>query len=167
MFDLTLPWWELILRGGGIYLTVILLLRISGKRELGQLTPFDFVLLMLISEGASNALTAGDDSWLAAVIVITTMLLLNAGLGYMTARHARVERWMEGRPRFLIREGRVLYAALRKETISNNELMAALRQNGCFRPSQVEYAILETTGEISVKKRDDDGDEAPPSKNRP
>lgn len=167
MFDLTLPWWELILRGGGIYLTVILLLRISGKRELGQLTPFDFVLLMLISEGASNALTAGDDSWLAAVIVITTMLLLNAGLGYMTARHARVERWMEGRPRFLIREGRVLYAALRKETISNNELMAALRQNGCFRPSQVEYAILETTGEISVKKRGDDGDEAPPSKNRP
>jgi len=121
MFDLTLPWWELILRGGGIYLTVILLLRISGKRELGQLTPFDFVLLMLISEGASNALTAGDDSWLAAVIVITTMLLLNAGLGYMTARHARVERWMEGRPRFLIREGRALYAALRKETISNNE----------------------------------------------
>jgi uncharacterized membrane protein YcaP (DUF421 family) len=165
MFNLTLPWWELILRGGGVYLTVILLLRISGKRELGQLTPFDFVLLMLISEGASNALTAGDDSWLASVIVISTMLLLNAGLGYLTTRHARVERWMEGRPRFLIREGRVIYATLREESISNNELMAALRQNGCFRPSQVAYAILETTGEISVKKRGDGDDDESPSKN--
>ncbi|HEY4136075.1 MAG TPA: YetF domain-containing protein [Alphaproteobacteria bacterium] len=154
MFNLTLPWWELILRGGGVYLSVILLLRLSGKRELGQLTPFDFVLLMLISEGASNALTAGDDSWAAAVIVITTMLLLNAALGILTTRFARMERWMEGRPLFLVRQGRVLYETLRRESISNNELMAALRQNGCFRPSQAEYAILETTGEISVKKRD-------------
>ena len=60
-----------------------------------------------------------------------------------------------------MREGRVLYAALRQESISNNELMSALRQNGCFRPSQVEYAILETTGDISVKKRGDDSASSP------
>ena len=80
------------------------------------------------------------------MIIISTMLLLNAGLGYMTARHARVERWMEARRRFLRREGCILYAALCKQTISNNELIAALHQNGCLRPSQVEYTILETTG---------------------
>ena len=86
------------LRGGGVYLTVVLLLRLSGRRELGQLTPFDFVLLMLISEAASNALTAGDESWAAAVIAITTMLLLNTGLGLLTTRYTRIEHLMAGRP---------------------------------------------------------------------
>jgi uncharacterized membrane protein YcaP (DUF421 family) len=68
---------------------------------------------------------------------------------------------MEGRPRFLVRQGRVQYRTLREESISNNELMAALRQNGCFMPKEAEYAILETTGKISVRRRDGAGDCAP------
>ena len=162
MFDLTLPWWELMLRGAGVYVMVLGLMRISGKRQLGQLTPFDLVMLMLISEAASNALTAEENSWLGALIVVTTILLLNLAIGLVTTRWTRAERWMEGRPRFLLREGRVHYRTLREESISNNELMAALRQNGCFTPSQAQYAILETTGKISVKRRDAGDDPCAP-----
>lgn len=161
MFDLTLPWWELVLRGAGVYVMVLGLMRISGKRQLGQLTPFDLVMLMLISEAASNALTAEENSWFGALIVITTMLLLNLAIGMVTTRWTRAEHWMEGRPRFLVRQGRVQYRTLREESISNNELMAALRQNGCFMPKEAEYAILETTGKISVRRRGGAGDCAP------
>ena len=153
MFELTLPWWELVLRGGGIYVMVLLLLRISGKRELGQLAPFDLVLLLLISEAVSPALTGGDESWIGAAIVIAIMLLLDAGVGLLS-RWRPAERAIEGRPRFLLRGGRVDYRMLRSEQITRNDLLAALRAQGCFRPSQAEYAVLETSGKISVKKRE-------------
>jgi uncharacterized membrane protein YcaP (DUF421 family) len=109
MFSLIVPWWELVVRGAVIFLSVLLLLRLSGKRQVGELTPFDLVLLLLISEAASPALTNDDKSWTAAVIVIGTMLLLNA----------------------------------------------LIRAEGCNRPSQIEYAVLETSGKISVKKMTD------------
>jgi len=153
MFDLTLPWWELVVRGGGLYLMVLLMLRVSGKRELGQLAPFDLVLLLLISEGISPALTAGDESWTASAIVVTTMLLLNAGMGLLS-RWRPAERVIEGRPRFLLRDGHVDYKTLRSEQITHNDLLSALRENGCFKPSEAEYAVLETSGKISVKKRE-------------
>lgn len=153
MFELALPWWELVIRSGGIYLMILILLRISGKRELGQLAPFDLVLLLLISEGVSPALTAGDESWSGAAIVVATMLLLNAGVGLLS-RWRPAERVIEGRPRFLVRDGHVDYKTLRSEQITHNDLLSSLRENGCFRPSEAEYVVLETSGKISVKRRE-------------
>jgi len=152
MFSLTVPWWELALRGGVVFASVLLLLRLTGKRQVGELTPFDLVLLLLISEAASPALTAKEDSWTGSMIVIATMLVLNLVIGRLASRSRRFERWLEGRPQFLIRRGRVQYRALRREAVTKNDLMMALRAEGCNRPSQVEYAILETSGKISVKK---------------
>jgi uncharacterized membrane protein YcaP (DUF421 family) len=154
MFELAVPWWELILRGAAIYVTVLALLRLGGKRQVGELTPFDLVLLLLISEAASPALTASSDSWLAVTIVIGTMLLVNFAIGRLTMRSRQFENLVEGRPRFLVRNGRVDYDTMRGEGISYRELLGALREAGCFTPKQAEYAVLEASGRISVRKRD-------------
>jgi uncharacterized membrane protein YcaP (DUF421 family) len=142
-----------MVRGGAVYATVLALLRLGGKRQVGELTPFDLVLLLLISEAASPALTAKADSWLAATIVIATMLAVNYGVGIVSSRWRRFEDAVEGRPQFLVRNGCVDYAAMRRESVSHRELLSALREAECFTPRQAEYAVLEASGRISVKKK--------------
>lgn len=154
MLELAIPWWELVARGAAGYATVLALLRIGGKRQVGELTPFDLVLLLLISEAASPSLTANADSWLASSIVIASMLALNVALGALSLRWRRVESVVEGRPQFLIRHGKVDYRMLRRESISHRELLSALREQGCFSPRDAEYAIVEASGRITVKTRD-------------
>lgn len=154
MLELALPWWELIARAVAVYVTVLVLLRLGGKRQIGELTPFDLVLLLLISEAASPALTGKADSWLAATIVIVTMLTLNFAVGYASLRWRRFENGVEGRPHFLVRNGKVDYRRMRKEAISHRELLSALRDASCFTPHQAEYAVLEASGRISVKKQE-------------
>ena len=151
MFDLTLPWWELAARAALIYLGVLLLLRLLGKRQFGELGPFDIILLLLVSEAASNGLGGGDLSLPGAAILIVALLLLDWLIGKLAVRFTRVERALEGRARFLVRRGRVDYAVLREEGITHNELLAAVRSNGCFSPKEADYAVLEPTGSISVR----------------
>jgi uncharacterized membrane protein YcaP (DUF421 family) len=146
-------WWELILRGVAIYVVVLLLLRLTGKRQVGQFTPFDLTVLLLVSEAVSTALNVSEKSILAAVILVATLLGLNAATGWVASRSRRVESIIEGKARFLIRNGRVDYKTLRKESISHRELLVALRREKCFTPHQAEYAILEPSGSISVRKR--------------
>lgn len=155
MFALSIPWWEFVARGVIIYLAVLLLLRLTGKRQVGQFTPFDLVLLLLISEAVSNSLSGDDDSITGAVISVTTMLVLNQVLGWITTRSVRFERLIEGRPQFLIESGHVQYDVLKRESLSKNDLLAAIRREGCFTPDEVEYAVLETSGRISVRKKGD------------
>lgn len=152
MFTLTVPWWDIILRAAIIYAGLFALIRVAGKREVGELSPFDLVFLLLISEMVSPSLTNGDNSLAAAFIGLGTLLALNTLVTFLTSRFLRIERVLEGRPEFLLRNGKVDYRALRKEGLSNNDLMAALRENGCMRPSEAEWAVLETSGRISVKK---------------
>jgi uncharacterized membrane protein YcaP (DUF421 family) len=153
VFALSLPWWELLLRAIVVYAMVLLLLRISGKRQIGELTPFDLTLLLLISEGASNALRAQENSLTGAGLVIMSMLIMNWGMGKLSVRSKRFERLVEGRPQFLIRNGVVDYAAMRRESVTHNELLKAIRGQQCSSPHQVDYAVLETDGVISVCKK--------------
>lgn len=153
MFQLSLPWWELLLRGAAVYLMVLLLLRLSGKRQVGDLTPFDLVLLLLISEGASNAIRADENSLTGAALAIAAMLAVNWAMSRLGVRSKRFDRLVEGRPRFLIRNGLVDYDALKREAITHNDLLIALRQHDCFSPHEAAYAVLETDGSISVRKR--------------
>jgi uncharacterized membrane protein YcaP (DUF421 family) len=152
MFEPIVPLWEPVVRGLLIYLAVLLLLRFTGKRQVGQFTPFDLVLLLLVSEAVSNALSGGDNSITSGVITMATMLVANIAVGWITTRSVRLERVLEGRPQFLIKNGRVDYKVLRREMLSKNDLLAAIRQEGCFSPGEVEYAVLETSGRISVRK---------------
>ncbi|MEX0808975.1 MAG: YetF domain-containing protein [Dongiaceae bacterium] len=153
MFELELAWWEPVARAAIIYLAVLLLLRLTGKRQIGDLTPFDILLLLLISEGVSNALNGGDTSLVGGGMTVTTLLALNWTIGGLATRWRRFDRALEGRPQLLIRDGKVDYALLRQESISNNELLAALRSAACFTPHQAEYAVLESSGQISVRRK--------------
>jgi uncharacterized membrane protein YcaP (DUF421 family) len=153
MFSMTVSWWEIAARAALIYVALFVLIRITGKREVGEMTPFDLVFLLLISEQVSPALTGGDQSLAAALIGLGALMGLNLGVTYIAAHAVRAERVLEGRPRMLIRKGKVDYRTMRREAVSKNDLLAALRENGCFWPSQAEWAVLETNGAISVRPR--------------
>jgi uncharacterized membrane protein YcaP (DUF421 family) len=152
MFELSLPWWELLLRGTVVYVMVLSMLRLAGKRQVGSLTPFDLTLLLLISEGAANAIRADENSITGAALVIAAMLALNWAMGKLGVRFKAFDRLTEGRPRFLIRNGVVDYDAMRRESVTRSELLMALRAHECLSPHQAGYAVLETDGSISVCK---------------
>lgn len=155
MFTLQIPWWELLLRGSLVYLALFLISRLSGKRQVGQLTPFDLVLLLIISNAVQNAMVGPDTSLLGGFIVALVLILWNRLLGYLSTRSRRMERLIEGRPEVVVHRGHVYEDVLHRNDISLDELRAALRRNGAFDLSEVEYALLETNGALSVKKRDD------------
>jgi uncharacterized membrane protein YcaP (DUF421 family) len=154
MFDLELPLWEPFVRAVLVYCGLLILLRLTGKRQVGELTPFDIILLLLISEGASQALHGGDRSVTGGALLVVTLLAMNWAISKLGSHWRRFDRALEGRPCMLIRDGRVNYGLLRKESISHNELLAALRSAGCFTPHQAEYAVLESSGQISVRRKD-------------
>lgn len=154
MWELSLPWWHFVLRGVIVYASLLLLLRLTGKRQVGQLTPFDMALLLLISNALQNAMNGGDNSITAGLILALTLIVLNLGVGWLTSRSHRAEQILEGRPEVLMHRGHVYQDVLARQHLSQEDLKAALRQSGCFEFSDVEFAVLEINGAITVKPRD-------------
>src|SRR3954451_2174919 len=103
----TIHWWELILRSALVYLFLVIVLRISGKRQVGQLAPFDLVLLLVLSNAVQNSMTAGDNSLIGGLISATTLVGVNYGIGIATFRSKKLEAIIEGRPQVLIHNGRL------------------------------------------------------------
>ena len=153
MFDLAVPLWELVLRAIAVYGFLLLMLRLTGKRQVGQLAPFDFVLLLILSNAVQNSMNAGDNSLVGGLVSAATLVALNYLTGLATFRSRRVEKLIDGEPELLIHEGRLFPKALARAQISEHELYAALRQNGCTTPETVALAMLETNGVISVVPR--------------
>ncbi|CAG9170585.1 DUF421 domain-containing protein [Cupriavidus pinatubonensis] len=151
MWNLSAPWWEFVLRGLIVYGAVLALLRVSGKRQIGQLTPFDLVLLLVISNAVQNAMNAGDNSVTAGLILAVTLVVANGVLGYVTWRSRKLEIFVEGRPQLLVHDGKVYQDIMRREHISFDDLNKALRHAGCNSVTDVHFAILETDGTVSVK----------------
>lgn len=158
MWDLSVAWWELILRGILTYFLLLLLLRLTGKRQIGQLAPFDLVLLLVLSNAVQNAMNGGDNSYTAGVISAVTLVGLNYLIGMATWRWKWVEGMIEGKPTLLIHNGRIDEHALRHEQLTHHELMSALRRTGCTDIGQVHVAILENDGQITVLPFRDRGD---------
>lgn len=147
---LSAPWWHFVLRGVVIYVLVIVLVRLSGKRALGQFTPFDLILLILIGNAVQNGINGGDNSLTGAFIMATTLVALNYGVAFLTSRHRRMERVVEGVPVVLARDGRLFPAMLKRELVSTSDFKEALRMNGIEDVDDVQLALLETNGTISV-----------------
>ncbi len=156
LFELAAPWWMFVLRAGVVYLFLLALLRISGKRQVGQLAPFDLVLLLVLSNAVQNSMNAGDNSLLGGLISATALVALNYGVGYLTARNRLVERIVDGRPEVLIRDGQLFEQVMQRAQLSHHELHSALRQAGCCEVEEVSLAILEINGAISVIQRRQD-----------
>ena len=153
MWNLTVPWWELIIRGVVVYAFLLILLRITGKRQVGQLAPFDLVLLLVLSNAVQNSMNAGDNSLLGGLISAVTLIFLNFIVGSLTFRNKKLEAFIEGRPQLIIHDGKIFEDVMARAQLTHHELNAALRQSGCASPEHVQMAILENNGAITVVPR--------------
>ena len=153
MLDLAVPWWELVLRSAVVFAVLLVLLRLTGKRQVGQLAPNDLVLLLILSNAVQNSMNAGDNSLVGGLISAGTLVALNYGVSRLVLRSKTVERFVDGRPQILVRDGVLFDAALAEAGITRDELDGVLRQNACGSPREVQLAILETNGSISVQLR--------------
>ena len=150
MWHLSLPWYEFVVRGVLVYVFLLVLLRITGKRQIGQLAPFDLILLLVLSNAVQNAMNGGDNSVLGGVISATTLVVLNWGVAFVTFRWKRLANFVEGSPVILVHNGHVDQKAMAKMMVTMHELNAALRSAGVSGPECVHVAILENNGNISV-----------------
>jgi len=153
MWQLSISWWELIVRVVIIYAFLLVLLRLSGKRQVGQLAPFDLVLLLVLSNSVQNAMSGGDNSVLAGLISAGALVLVNYLVGLATYKSKRLEALIEGRPEVLIHNGKLFTEVMEREKLTHHELNAALRAAGCACIEEVHFAILENNGVISVQPR--------------
>jgi len=159
LFHLSAPWWVFVLRAVAIYVLVMVLVRMSGKRAVGQFTPFDLVLLILIGNAVQNGINGGDNSLTGAAIMATTLIALNYLVALVTSRSRRAEELVEGVPVVLARDGKVFERMLREQLVSDADFHKALRQHQVSDVSEVALALLETNGSISVVPRQDGGSE--------
>lgn len=151
MFQLSVAWWEIIIRSVAIYVFLIAILRLTGKRQIGQLSPFDLVLLLVLSNSVQNAMNGGDNSLIGGIISAVTLILLNYIIGRLTYKNKFMEAIIEGRPQVLIHDGKLFEDVLEREQLTRHELNAALREAGCATIEEVHFAVLENNGKISVK----------------
>ncbi len=150
MWRLAQPWWEFVLRGLLVYGFLLIMLRLTGKRQVGQLAPFDLVLLLVLSNAVQNSMNAGDNSVAAGYILVATLLAANSLMSWLTSRSKRAETLLEGRPQLLVHNGELDEVMLASEHITRHELMAAVRQAGLTDLADVRVGILETNGRINV-----------------
>lgn len=154
MFELAMPWWEFVLRASIVYFILLAMIRASGKRTMGQFTPFDMLLVVLLGNAVQNALLGEDTSVGGGLLLAATLITLNWVVGLVSARSARVEALIEGSPVLLARDGKVYRDVLRKELISRADFDKALREAGCTEVDDIRSAVLETNGHITIIKRD-------------
>lgn len=140
---------EIVVRATIVFLLLLLLLRLLGKRELGQMTPFDIVTLIVLGDLVQQAVTHNDTSLTGAVLAAGTFALLAFLLGWIGFHFRPARRWFEGEPRVLIRDGTVLERNLVRDRIAISDIESEMRLAGIARIDQVAWAILEPSGRIS------------------
>lgn len=148
-----IPVVEKVIRSVAVYIFLLFAFRVAGKRQLGQMTAFDLVVLLIISNVIQNALIGNDNSLGGGLLGATAILLLNAVVAWLTFRYKRVERLVEHTPTVLVSHGRILRENLRRERLSLPELRGALRLEGVVSLRDVRYVILEEDGHLSVIRR--------------
>lgn len=153
MWNMSVPWWELVLRSVAVYAFLLVLLRLTGKRQVGQLAPFDLVLLLVLSNAVQNSMNAGDNSLVGGLISAATLVGVNLLVGLATYRSKRLEAVIEGRPEILIHNGKLFTDVMARAQLTHHELDSALRQAGCSSVEEVHAAILENNGSITVTPR--------------
>jgi uncharacterized membrane protein YcaP (DUF421 family) len=146
---------QIVLRTGVIYLLVLVGVRLSGKREVGQMTPFDLTLLLLLSNSVQNAMTGPDTSLLGGAVAAGTLLVFNYLVADVAGASRRFRKLVEGEPSLLIHDGQIIQSHMIRERVSMDELHRALREHGLNNCSQVALAVLEVDGSISCLKYDE------------
>ena len=140
----------IVLRTVVVYAFILVGFRLSGKREVGQLAPYDFALILLIANAVQNAMVGPDTSLLGGLAAALVLLLLNHGLGVIAARNRKVEKLLRGKAHILVLRGHVYQEALASEHVSHEDLLQSLRAHGCCTIAECRLAVLEVDGSISV-----------------
>jgi uncharacterized membrane protein YcaP (DUF421 family) len=146
---------EILLRTAVIYVVVLAGVRLSGKREVGQMTPFDLTLLLLLSNAVQNAMTGPDTSLMGGVVAAATLLVLNYFVAEFSGVNRRFRKFVQGQPSLLVHDGTIIESHMAKEHVSMDELQRALREHGIATCHDVALAVLEVDGSISCLKYDD------------
>lgn len=142
---------DTIVRAAFIYFFLLVVLRASGRRTLAQATPFDLVLLLLVSEVVQQAIVgAGDDSVTTAMIAVTTLVALDVALSLAKARWHSFGKVLDGVPMILVEHGQKFETRMKYARIDEDEILEAARNHGLTSLDQIDYAILETTGKVSI-----------------
>ncbi len=140
----------IVLRCLIVYLFLLVALRLTGKRQLGQFTPFDFVVLLIISNAVQNAMIGPDTSLVGGLIGAATLFALNYGLALLSYRFNIFGRELQGVPTLLVNDGHILSPNLRRERIDPDDVLMAMREHGVTDLADVKQAVLETDGTISI-----------------
>lgn len=142
---------EPILRAVLTYVFLLFMVRVAGKRSLADTTPFDLVLLLIISEAAQQGMVGNDYSLTNSFIIVATLVLLDVSISFVKQRWAFVDRWVDGVAVVLVRDGKPLKDRMDKERIDEQDIMEAARElQGIERMEQIKYAVLERNGHISI-----------------
>ena len=152
MFDMDLAWWEFIVRGAVVYLALLLMVRVSGRRTVGQFTPFDLLVVMLLSEAVSNSLSGGDNSLSGGLIIAATLIALNTGVAWLSANSKRASVMLDGTAVLIGRDGQFFDQVVKRCRITESDLEQSLRAADCKR-EDMECAFLEADGEITIQKK--------------
>jgi len=155
---------EIVARTATVYVLVLIGLRVTGKREVGQMTPFDLTLLLLLSNSVQNAMTGPDTSLLGGATAAFVLLVLNFFLAEFSGLNRRFRKMIQGEPTLLIHNGECITPHMAKEHISMDELNRALREHGVACVGDAALAVLEVDGSISVLKYDDVPNHTKPQK---
>jgi uncharacterized membrane protein YcaP (DUF421 family) len=150
IFRLGIPWTHLLLRAVIIYIAFFIGLRLFGKRELGQFTTFDLVLVLLVANALQPAITGPDNSVTGGVIVIAVLLLFNRGVAMVRSRWPWFDALIDPPPTVVVQDGEISQPALEKEGLSDTDVEMAIREHGIDKLSDVKQAVLENDGSISV-----------------
>lgn len=155
LFDLAMPWWVFIVRALIVYFVLLAMIRVSGKRTMGQFTAFDMLLVVLLGNAVQNALLGPDTSVGGGLLLAATLIALNWMVGFLSARSAQVEALVEGSPVLLGRDGQVYRQVLRRELISKEDFDKSMRDQGLDDIGDIHIAVLETNGHITIIARKD------------
>lgn len=149
MLNFAIAPWEIVLRSVLIYLALLIALRIFGKREVGQMTLYDLVLILLVANAVQPAMTGPDNSLAGGVVIIVALVLFNFLIGWLD-RFGIFHRLLEPEPTIVISQGRYLVHNMRREGVEREELETAIREHGLESVSQVQMGVLEPDGTISI-----------------
>ncbi|MBA2590863.1 MAG: DUF421 domain-containing protein [Pseudomonadota bacterium] len=149
---------DAVLRAAVVYLFLLLVFRIAGRRMLSETTTFDLVLLLIVAEATQQGLLGNDFSVTNAFLVIITLIGIEIALTTLKRRSARIEKWIDGVPSIIIEDGRPLKDRMEKARVDERDILAAARTGyGLERMDQIKYAVLERNGSISIIPKQSSG----------
>jgi uncharacterized membrane protein YcaP (DUF421 family) len=141
---------EVALRTAIVYLFLITAIRVSGKREVGQMSVLELIVVLIISDAVQNSMVGDNTTIWSGIVAVIVLLSLDFILRELARRSRRVEKALEGEPRLLLRDGRLLKRAIEEEGLQAEDVRQAIREHGLARVEDVQSAVLETDGTISV-----------------